>query len=71
MSFLHKEKTTKISDIIKCAMMENEISCNSPTSTENILNDILEDQCLSPFSLNGTDMCNKETVVGSAPRKSA
>ena len=50
-------------------MMENEIP-SSPTYTENILNDILEDQCLSPFSLNETDLFNKETVVGSAPRKS-
>jgi len=69
--FAQRKKTKSSPDIIKCAMMENEISCNSPTSTENILNDIYEDQCLSPFSLNETDLFNKETVVGSAPRKSA
>ena len=51
--------------------MKNEISCNSPTSTENILNNILADQCLSSLTLNGTDLCNNETVVGSTPWKSA
>jgi len=68
--FAQRKKTKNSPDIIKRAMMENEIP-SSPTNTENILNDILEDQCLSPFSLNGTDMLNKEAViVGSAPRKS-